>query len=130
MRVVCAVVLAFEVIILGLAIPVAINLEGIETTLAVGVWGGLAVAALVLSALQRYTWAHYAAWALQAAMLCSAFLVSGMLLISVVFGSLWVVGVIMGRRVDEARAAHEARAEAEEGDENELEEARAASGTA
>ncbi|WP_116247207.1 DUF4233 domain-containing protein [Nocardiopsis sp. FIRDI 009] len=111
MRVVCAVVLAFEVIILGLAIPVAINLEGIEPARAVGVWGGLAVAALVLSALQRYTWAHYAAWVLQAAMLFSSFLVSGMLLISVVFGSLWVVGVIVGRRVDETRAAHAAHAE-------------------
>ncbi|MFI6579446.1 DUF4233 domain-containing protein [Nocardiopsis sp. NPDC050513] len=114
MRVVCAVVLAFEVIILGLAIPIAINVEGIDAGLAAGVWGGLAVAALVLSALQKFTWAHYAAWALQAVMLATSFVVSGMLLISVVFASLWVVGVIMGHRVDGVRAAHAARAAAEE----------------
>ncbi|OLT25039.1 hypothetical protein BJF83_06220 [Nocardiopsis sp. CNR-923] len=113
MRVVCAVVLAFEVIILGLAIPIAVNVEGIDTGLAAGVWGGLAAAALVLSALQRFTWAHYTAWVLQAVMLATSFLVSGMLLISVVFAALWVVGVLTGHRVDAARAAHAARSAAE-----------------
>lgn len=114
MRTICAVVLAFEAIVIGLAIPVAINLEGIDPATAGGLWGGMAAAALVLAGLQKYTWAHYAGWALQVAFLFSSFWVSGMLLIAVVFASLWVTGVIMGRRVDETRAAQEAAARAEE----------------
>ncbi|WP_017573965.1 DUF4233 domain-containing protein [Nocardiopsis halotolerans] len=114
MRVVCSVILVFEVIVIGLFIPVAISLEGMDPALAGGLWGGMAAAALVLSGLQRYRWAHYAAWALQAALLFTSFLVSGALLVAVVFVSLWVTGVIMGRRTDEMKAAHRARAEAED----------------
>lgn len=116
MRVVCAVVLVFEAIVIGLAIPIAIQLEGVDPSIAGGVWGGMAVAALLLSGLQRHTWAHYASWALQAAFLFSSFMVSGALLVAVVFASLWVTGVIMGRRVDETRAAHAARAESVAGE--------------
>ncbi|MBB6119058.1 DUF4233 domain-containing protein [Nocardiopsis algeriensis] len=114
MRVVCAVVLVFEAVVLGLFIPVAIALEGMDAALAGGMWGGMAAAAVVLAALQRYTWAHYAAWLLQAAFLFTSFTVSGALLVSVVFVSLWVAGVILGRRTDEMKAAHAARAAEEE----------------
>ena len=114
MRTICAVVLVFEAIVIGLAIPVAIDPGGVDPATAGGLWGGMTVAALVLAGLQKYTWAHYAGWALQAAFLLSSFLVMPMLLASIVFGSLWVTGVIMGRRVDEVRAAHEAAARAEE----------------
>ena len=114
MRTLCAVVLAFEVIVIGLAIPIAINLEGADPAVAGGLWGGMAVAALVLAGLQKHTWAHYAAWALQAGLLFSSFTVTGMPLVAIVFVSLWVTGVIMGRKVDEAQAAHVAHAEAAE----------------
>ncbi|MFJ9556777.1 DUF4233 domain-containing protein [Nocardiopsis sp. NPDC101807] len=113
MRVVCAVVLLFEAIVIGLFIPVAISLEGMEPSTAASLWGGMAAVALVLSGLQKRKWAHYAAWALQAAFLFTSFLVSGAMLIAVVFVSLWVTGVVMGRRTDEMKAAHAARAEAE-----------------
>ena len=112
MRIVCAVVLVFEAVVIGLAIPIAIQLEGVDPSLAGGVWGGMAVAALLLSGLQKHTWAHYAAWGLQAAFLFSSFMVSGALLVAIVFVSLWVTGVILGRRTDEMRAVHAARAEA------------------
>ncbi|MGW5878723.1 DUF4233 domain-containing protein [Nocardiopsis terrae] len=114
MRTLCAVVLVFEVIVIGLAIPIAINLEGADPALAGGVWGGMALAALVLSGLQKHTWAHYAAWGLQAAFLFSSFMVTGALLVAVVFVSLWITGVILGRRVDEVRAMHASRADAGE----------------
>jgi len=113
-RTICAVVLVFEAIVIGLAIPVATNLQDMGIAVAGGLWGGMAVAALVLSGLQKRTWAHYAGWALQAAFLLSSFWVSGMLLFAVVFVSLWVTGVVMGRRVDEARAAHSAAVHAQE----------------
>lgn len=114
MRTLCAVVLVFEVIVIGLAIPIAINLEGAEPALAGGVWGGMALAALVLSGLQKYTWAHYAAWVLQAAFLFSSFMVTGAPLVAIVFVSLWVTGVVLGRRVDQTRAAHAGAAEGSE----------------
>ncbi|MFE1165972.1 DUF4233 domain-containing protein [Nocardiopsis sp. NPDC058789] len=103
----------FEAIVIGLAIPIAINLEGADPAVAGGLWGGMALAALLLSGLQKHTWAHYAAWVLQAGFLFSSFMVTGAPLVAIVFVSLWVVGVIMGRRVDAIRAAHEERAEQE-----------------
>lgn len=105
MRTVAAVVLVFEAIVIGLAVPVAVNLGGITPGLAAGLWGGMALAALVLSGLQRFTWGHYAAWALQAAVLFSSFWVDGMLPAAIVFVALWVVGVSMGRRIDDRVAA-------------------------
>ncbi|WP_285728933.1 DUF4233 domain-containing protein [Nocardiopsis sp. ATB16-24] len=113
MRVVCAVILAFEAIVIGLFVPVAIAVEGMAPAMAGGLWGGMAAAALVLAGLQKYRWAHYAGWVLQAAFLFTSFLVSGAMLIAVVFVSLWVTGVVMGRRTDAMKAAHEARAAAE-----------------
>ncbi|MFC4561242.1 DUF4233 domain-containing protein [Nocardiopsis mangrovi] len=106
MRTICAVVLAIEVIVIGLAVPVAIQLGGYPPALAGGVWGGLAAAALVLAALQRYAWAHYAGWALQAAFLASGFLVPGLAVLGVVFTALWIAGVLLGRRTDAMKAAH------------------------
>ena len=114
MRTLCAVVLAFEVIVIGLAIPIAINLEGADPAVAGGLWGGMALAALVLAGLQKYTWAHYAAWVLQAGLLFSSFMVTGMPMVAIVFVSLWVTGVIMGSKVDAVQAAHAAHAEASE----------------
>lgn len=116
MRVLCAVVLVFEAIVIGLAIPIAIQVEGVAPAMAGGVWGGLALAALLLAGLQKYTWAHYAAWVLQAAFLFSSFTVGGALLVAIVFASLWVTAVVLGRRIDEVQAAHARAQEAADED--------------
>ncbi|CAM4199224.1 hypothetical protein GCM10009799_18190 [Nocardiopsis rhodophaea] len=100
MRTICAVVLAFEVIVIGLAIPVAIQVGGYSPAVAGGVWGGLAAAALVLAALQRFRWGFYAACVLQAAFLASGFLVPGLAVLGVIFVGLWIAGVLLGRRTD------------------------------
>ncbi|QBI55344.1 DUF4233 domain-containing protein [Streptomonospora litoralis] len=112
MRRMCAVVLAIEFVVIGLAVPVAIQIAGIPAPVAGGVWGGLAVAALALSALQRFTWAYYAGWVLQAAFLISGFVVPGLAILGVVFLALWVSAVLLGRRTDAQDAARE-RAEQE-----------------
>ena len=113
MRVVCAVVLAFEAVVIGLFIPVAVALEGMDPVFAGSLWGAMAVAALVLAGLQKYRWGHYASWVLQAALLFTSFMLPGGTLVAVVFVSLWVAGIVLGRRTDEMKAAHRARAEAE-----------------
>jgi hypothetical protein len=104
-RTVCAVVLAFEAIVLGLAVPVAIQLGGHAPGFAGAVWGGLALAALVLAALQRFTWGFYAACALQVASLLSGFVVPGLISLGIVFVGLWIAGVVLGRRVEAAQQA-------------------------
>ncbi|MFV2194839.1 DUF4233 domain-containing protein [Nocardiopsis sp. LOL_012] len=114
MRVICAVVLAFEAVVLGLVIPVAIMVEGMEPAWAVGVWGGMAAAALLLGGLQKYSWGHYAAWALQAVMVATSFLVPGMVMIAIVFGSLWVAGVVLGHRTDRMKELHAERTRADQ----------------
>lgn len=107
MRRLCAVVLAIEAVVIGLAVPVAIQVAGIPAAVAGGVWGGLAVVALVLSALQRFGWAYYAAWVLQVAFVVSSFVVPGLAILGVVFLALWVAGVLLGRRTDAQAAARE-----------------------
>ncbi|GAB3214159.1 DUF4233 domain-containing protein [Marinactinospora thermotolerans] len=108
MRTICAVVLAFEVIVIGLAVPVAIQISDHPPALAGGVWGGLAFAALVLAFLQRRRWGFYAACVLQGLLLLSGFLVDGLLFLGVVFVGLWVAGVLLGRRTDAMQAAYAA----------------------
>ncbi|UOE22044.1 DUF4233 domain-containing protein [Thermobifida halotolerans] len=105
MRTVCAVVLAFEAVVLGLAIPVAIQLGGHSPGLAGGVWGGLALAALVLAGTQRFAWGFYAACALQVAFVASSLLVPGLTYLGIVFAGLWIAGVVLGRRVEAVRTA-------------------------
>ncbi|MDA0564947.1 DUF4233 domain-containing protein [Streptomonospora sp. S1-112] len=114
MRRLCAVVLAIEVVVIGLAVPVAVQVAQIPPAVAGGVWGGLAAAALVLAALQRFAWAYYAGWALQVAFVASGFLVPGLALLGVVFFALWVCGVLLGRRTDALQAQRE-RAAADSG---------------
>ncbi|MFC7330017.1 DUF4233 domain-containing protein [Marinactinospora rubrisoli] len=105
MRTMCAVVLAFEAVVIALAVPVAIQLGGYSPAVAGGTWGGLAAVALVLAALQRFAWARYAGWALQAAFVASGVLVPGLFVLGVVFAGLWVAGWLLGRRTDALRAA-------------------------
>ncbi|KIH98142.1 hypothetical protein LP52_14450 [Streptomonospora alba] len=105
MRRMCAVVLLLECMVIGLAVPVAIQVAGIDPAVAGSVWGGLAGLALLLSALQRFRPAYYAGWALQAAFLISGFVVPGLALLGVVFLALWVAAVLLGQRTDAQDAA-------------------------
>ncbi|WP_344966269.1 DUF4233 domain-containing protein [Salinactinospora qingdaonensis] len=109
MRTLCAVVLVFEAIVIGLAVPVAIQVSGYSPALAGGLWGGQAVAAFVLSLLQRFRWAYYAGWALQFVFLVSSALMPSLLALAVVFAALWVTGIILAHRSQAARPAEEGR---------------------
>ncbi|GAA4910063.1 DUF4233 domain-containing protein [Streptomonospora salina] len=105
MRRMLAVVLLLEAMVIGLAVPVAIQVAGIAPAVAGGVWGGMAGLALLLAALQRFRPAYYAGWALQAALLISGFMVPGLVLLGVVFLALWVAAVLLGQRTDARDAA-------------------------
>lgn len=108
MRLLCAVVLGFEAVVIGLAIPVAVRLAGISPLQAAVVWGGLALLALVLAALQRFGWARVAGSALQLGLIASGLIVpamGGLAVLGVVFGVLWAAALILGSRVP-ARVPH------------------------
>lgn len=103
MRMLCAVVLGFQAMVIALAIPVAINLAGISPGVASGVWGGMAVAAFVLAALQRFTGARHLGSALQLLVVGSGLIVpdmGGFAILGIIFGILWAVAIILGSRFE------------------------------
>jgi len=103
-RVIAASVLVFEAIIVGLAIPVAIDLGDVDPAVA-GIGGAaLAVACLVTAGLLRFSLAYAVGWVLQAALILSGFVVTAMFILGVLFAILWAVGLRVGRRGEQLRA--------------------------
>jgi hypothetical protein len=96
----CGTVLAMEAVVIGLAIPVAIVLEHTRRSLAGGVGGGLAVAALLLSGLvgrPRLPWALWAGTALQLLVIAAGIVVPAMYALGAIFAALWVTGIWLAR---------------------------------
>jgi Protein of unknown function (DUF4233) len=105
MRRLCATVLIFEAIVIGLAIPVAITIEH-EPHLSAGVAGGaLAGVAVLLAAVvgrPGQGWALAAGSLLQAAMIAAGLVVPAMFVLGAIFAALWAVAIWLGRRYREA----------------------------
>jgi hypothetical protein len=105
MRRLCATVLIFEAIVIGLAIPVAITIEH-EPHLAAGVAGGvLAACAVLLAAVvgrpgQRWTLA--AGSLLQVAVIATGVVVPAMFVLGAFFAALWAGAIWLGLRYREA----------------------------
>ena len=101
MRRLCATVLVFEVIVIGLAVPVAITISHASPA-AAGVTGGvLAAAALVIAALvgrPGQGWALVAGTVLQAAVIATGVVVPVMYGLGILFGALWLTAIWLGRR--------------------------------
>jgi len=97
----CATVLVFEVIVIGLAVPVAITISHASPA-AAGVTGGvLAAAALVIAALvgrPGQGWALVAGTVLQAAVIATGVVVPVMYGLGILFGALWLTAIWLGRR--------------------------------
>jgi len=105
MRRLCATVLIFEAIVIGLAIPVAITIEH-ASHMAAGVAGGvLAGVAVLLAAVvgrpgQR--WALIAGSLLQVAVIATGVVVPAMFVLGPIFAALWAVAIWLGLRYREA----------------------------
>ena len=101
MRRLCATVLVFEVVVIGLAIPVAITIAH-ASPVAAGVAGGvLAVAALVIAGLvgrPGQGWALTGGTVLQVAVIATGAVVPVMYALGVIFGALWLTAIWLGRR--------------------------------
>jgi len=105
MRRLCATVLVFEAIVIGLAIPVAITIEH-EPHLAAGLAGGVlaAVAVLLAAVVGRpgQGWALAAGSLLQVAVIATGVVVPAMYVLGAIFAALWAVAIWLGLRYREA----------------------------
>ena len=90
MRRLCATVLIFEVVVIGLAIPVAITIAHARPAAA------LVIAALVGRPGQG--WALVAGTVLQVAVIATGVVVPAMYGLGVIFAALWLTAIWLGRR--------------------------------
>jgi Protein of unknown function (DUF4233) len=112
----CATVLVMEAIIIGLAIPVAIEI-GHAPGRAAGLAGGcLAVAAVLLAGLVSRVASRgvlAAGSLLQVLVIAAGVIVPVMYALGAIFAGFWVLAIVMGRRVESsARPAQPGRREA------------------
>jgi Protein of unknown function (DUF4233) len=100
----CATVLGFEAIVIGLAIPVAIHIDHLMPRTA-GLTGGIAVVlAAVLAVLARRQLAVtlVAGSLLQLFVIASGAIVPVMYILGGIFAALWVIGIRVGRSAERA----------------------------
>ena len=105
MRRLCATVLIFEAIVIGLAIPVAITIEH-EPHLWAGVAGGVlaGIAVLLAAVVGRpgQGWALAVGSLLQLGIIAAGLVVPAMYVLGAVFAVLWAVAIWLGLRYREA----------------------------
>ena len=112
MRRLCATVLIFEAIVIGLAIPVAIKIEHMTPGTAGPTGGALAAAAVVIAVavslraigLSGLKVALIAGSILQILMIASGAVVSAMYGLGVIFAVLWTIAICLGRSAERAQA--------------------------
>jgi hypothetical protein len=98
----CSTVLIMEAIVIGLAIPVAIQIDHLAPG-AAGTAGGVAVVAAVLFAgLARplLTAALVGGSLLQAFVIAMGAVVPVMYFLGAIFAALWITGIWLGRRIE------------------------------
>ncbi|MFW6599983.1 DUF4233 domain-containing protein [Propionibacteriaceae bacterium Y2011] len=105
-------VVLFEILCAGLAIPVMINVEHVDTTLAVV--AGSVVAALCLLAtftMRRPKIGYPTGWLAQPAFLALGLLTPSMFFVGLLFAGLWVISFVLGKRLEGIQARHAEEAE-------------------
>jgi hypothetical protein len=115
MRTLAAAVMAFQSLVIALAIPVAIAVYDVEPARAGWVGGALAVACLLVAGLLRFRWAYAMGWMIQALTILSGFVVPAMFVLGVIFALLWWAALHYGAKGDSAQARFRERIERGEG---------------
>jgi hypothetical protein len=100
----CATVLIFEAIVIGLSIPVAVHIDHLAPHAAGMTAGIAAVAAVVLAGLARrlLTVTLVGGSLLQIFVIASGAIVPAMFFLGGIFAALWAVGIWLGYRVEHA----------------------------
>ena len=104
MRAMASAVLALESVVLFLSTTVMTKDSSVTQATALFLGLGLAVAALVVCMLLRYRWGYVAGTLVQVAAIALGFVVTTMFLLGVIFAVLWGAALVLGRRVEAAKA--------------------------
>jgi hypothetical protein len=108
-RSLASIVLAFESIVLALVTPVMISVADIRPAVAVPVCIGLALLAIVAAGLLRFQAGYVLGSAVQVGAVGLGFVVSVMFVLGAFFAAFWVAAIVLGRRIEEAKKAHQAQ---------------------
>ena len=100
MRTVLLTVLVFEIIVFSLAVPVMILVSGVPALPAGLAGGGAALLALVSAGLLRKPLGYLLGWLTQLAGLALGFSTPAMFVVGTVFGGLWLLSFVLGRRLE------------------------------
>jgi uncharacterized membrane protein YciS (DUF1049 family) len=106
-RSLCAAMLGFQAVVLGLTTPVMISVESVSVGTSLGVGLGLVVACIVVAGLLRRPWAYYLGWLIQGASLALGFVVPIMFLLGAIFAALWAGAFFLGAKIDRERGERE-----------------------
>jgi len=110
MRAMCAAVLAFEAIVLGLSTPVMIAVADVDQGPALAGGVGLAVLAVIAAGLLRYRWAYWLGHLVQVGAVALGVVVPVMFVLGAIFAALWAAAIVLGRRIEQTKAARAASA--------------------
>ena len=105
MRAMGGAVLGFESVILLLTIPVLVAVSDVDTGRAFAPGLGLAGLAIVAAAFLSRPFGLWLGHLVQAGAVLMGFAVPVMFFLGAVFAGLWVLAIVLGRRVDAAKAA-------------------------
>jgi hypothetical protein len=105
MRVVLLSILMFEFVVYGLAIPVMILVSDVPPVYAALLGGGASLLALVAAALLRGPAGYLVGWLTQPVGVVLGFLTTPMFFVGGMFFGLWLIGFVLGKRLDGQAAA-------------------------
>jgi len=103
MRSLASIVLGFEALLLALVTPVMISVADVEPGTAVPVCVGLALLAIVAAGLLRSQVGYIIGSVIQVAAVGLGFVVPVMFLLGLAFAAFWVMAIVLGRRIEEAK---------------------------
>lgn len=106
-RSLCAAILAFQAVVLGLTTPVMISVASVSVGTALGVGLGLVAACVIVAGLLRRQWAYYLGWLIQVASIALGFVIPMMFFLGAVFAALWAGAFFLGAKIDRERAERE-----------------------
>ena len=109
MRTIGTAVLVFEWMVFALAVPVAINVAGVEPMSALLLLG--AVTVLIVAAVAKLPGRTgiVLGWCVQAVALASGFILIAMAILGALFTGLWYMAVRLGTEVDARQATQRSR---------------------
>jgi hypothetical protein len=104
-RSLAGIVLGFEFIVLALVTPVMISVADVQPGTALPLCLGPAVLALVAAGLLRNQVGYILGSIIQVIAVGLGFVVPVMFVLGLAFAAFWVMAIVLGRRIDEAKAA-------------------------